>query len=179
MDHPTGIFPQATKRQPARSIEDIVDSYQIRQPQRDVWVEYLKHRSAGLDYSSLKNLIYNLIGVFWSDIQRHHPDLDTFAVDQQMMDGWRRRTEFKPDGSPRRGLLTVVIQIRAFYLDVGQWAHGDSFWAPWATPCPVPRTDVKKQQKHRRKTVARLHQRTRDLAPLLPRIVELAHQGED
>ena len=85
LEHPTGIYPQATKRQPARTVEQLVDKYEVRQPQRDVWVAYLRYRSVTLDYSSLKHLCYNLVGVFWSDIQRHHPALDTFAVTPEML----------------------------------------------------------------------------------------------
>jgi hypothetical protein len=58
------------------------------------------------------------------------------------------------------------MTVRAFYLDLAQWAvTGPEKWAVWACPPPVSAAETAGQfkQKHRRK--ARMDQRTRTLAP--------------
>ena len=58
--------------------------------------------------------------------------------------------------------------MRAFYLDLSQWALDDpARWGPWAVPCPVRAGDVQhKKMVSRRK--ARMDQRTRERLPVLP-----------
>lgn len=61
--------------------------------------------------------------------------------------------------------------VRAFYLDLAQWALEDPYWVRWAAPSPVRDADVRGSMKHQRRRRARMHQRTRTLAPLLPQLV--------
>jgi integrase len=65
----------------------------------------------------------------------------------------------------------VLFAVRAFYLDLAQWALEDPSWTPWAVPCPVRLDDVRGSMKHKRRRTATMHQRTRTLAPLLPQLV--------
>lgn len=67
--------------------------------------------------------------------------------------------------------------MRAFYLDLSQWALDDpARWGPWAVPCPVRADDVQyRKMASRRK--ARMDQRTRERLPLLPTLAAAADQG--
>ena len=68
------------------------------------------------------------------------------------------------------------MAVRAFYADLSHWALEDpARWARWAAPSPVNSRDLAgmtKALKHRR---SRMHQRIRELAPLLPALVDTAH----
>jgi hypothetical protein len=80
----------------------------------------------------------------------------------------RRRTE----RICHREFLTPV---RAFYLDLAQWAVDDpGRWGPWVAPCPVGRADTiqGKVQRHRK---SRMDARTRERLPVLP--VPAGHRG--
>lgn len=67
-----------------------------------------------------------------------------------------------------------MFTVRGFYLDVAQWALQDAYWAAWAAPSPIYARDLKGYAKVRREWKARGHQRTRELAPLLPQLVAQA-----
>jgi len=56
----------------------------------------------------------------------------------------RTSTSTTPDGvtqtlvSPRLDGRSVMTAVRAFYLDIAEWADDDpARWAPWAVRCPV------------------------------------------
>ena len=42
---------------------------------------------------------------------------------------------------------SVLFAVRAFYLDIAQWALEDPSWAPWAVRCPVRDSDVRGSMK--------------------------------
>jgi integrase len=65
----------------------------------------------------------------------------------------------------------VLIQVRALYLDIAHWALDDpARWGPWAVPCPIRANEVLTRKRQRR-VKARMDQRTRTLAPVLPALV--------
>jgi hypothetical protein len=66
------------------------------------------------------------------------------------------------------------MRVRAFYLDIQQWALEDPSWVPWAVPSPVRRNDTQGYEKARRKTVAAMHQRVRERLPHLPALADAA-----
>ena len=50
--------------------------------------------------------------------------------------------------------------VRAFYLDIAQWAAGDpARWAAWAVPCPI-RDEEMSRKKERARRKSRMDQRT-------------------
>jgi hypothetical protein len=64
--------------------------------------------------------------------------------------------------------------VRAFYLDIAQWAVEDpARWGPWAVPCPIRDEEMsrKKERSHRK---SRMDQRTRERLPVLPVLVAAA-----
>jgi hypothetical protein len=60
----------------------------------------------------------------------------------------------------------VLSAVRAFYLDIAEWADDDpARWGPWAVRCPVSASDVShKKDRSRRK-------RTRERLPVLPALI--------
>jgi hypothetical protein len=133
------------------SVEQLIDRCGIVcRPVRDVLVDYLRERQAGLDHVTLVRLADALGRLFWRDLEIHHPGIDGLRLAPAVAAGWKQRISTKtvrraqPDGStsevhsPRRSALNVLIAVRAFYLDIPQWATDDpARWGPWAVPCPI------------------------------------------
>ena len=110
---------------------------------REVLIRYLDERRAAMDYSSFRGLTSCLVKLFWLDIERHHPGIDTLHLSEDVAAGWKERLRFITlPGRPttvRRDLFTNLMRVRAFYLDIQEWALEDPSWAPWAVPSPVRR----------------------------------------
>ncbi len=174
LDHPSQSYPHHARRRGQRTAEQLVDRYGVTGPTRDVLVEYLIQRSAAMDYSSLVGLAAQLVAQFWADITRHHPEVTSFALERAVADAWKVRARTKPDGTPRQNWHSLLFAVRAFYLDLSQWALHDSYWAPWVAPSPITAAETKGFTKQRKKQVAASQQRTRELAPVLPRLVAAA-----
>jgi integrase len=167
------------RRQGQRSTAELVDSYHLRcRPVREVLVRSLDERRAGMDYSSFRGLVTSLAKLFWADIEKHHRGIDSLHLVPEVADAWKRRLQVitAPDGSthPRRDYLPVLVRVRAFYLDIQEWALEDASWAPWAVPCPVRRGETDGMVKLKKNAVAASHQRVRERLPHLNRIVDAA-----
>ena len=68
----------------------LIDRYAITcRPIRDVLVAYLTERQPMLDHTTLINLACSLGGLFWRDLERHHPGIASLAP----RPGGRRRLE--------------------------------------------------------------------------------------
>ena len=160
------------------TVAELVDRYAVAcRPVRDVLVHYLAERSAVLDYRSLDNQAHMLVSLFWADLERHHPGIDTLHLPGDVAHGWKQRVRTLPGGTPRRTFHAVLLTVRSFYLDLLQWSLEDpARWAAWAAPCPVSETDVRGYIKEARRRRARMAERTRVLAPVLPRLVAAAGQ---
>ncbi|MDX5569469.1 site-specific integrase [Streptomyces sp. ID05-04B] len=89
----------------------------------------------------------------------------------------KRRNIVGPDGksieitSPRLNAKDELMRVRAFYLDIAQWAAEEpARWGPWAVPCPISDGEIHKA-KDRKRRKARMDQRTRERLPVLPILV--------
>lgn len=163
----TGRLRDARVRGP-RSVAELVDAHRLScRPVRDVLVRYLSERATSVDYSSLRSLVRDLAGSFWKDLETHHPGIDSIRLAPDVAEGWKRRAGDRTRANPYKVLFTV----RAFYLDMAQWALEDPSWVQWAVPSPVRAADVRGLGKHMSRRTARMHQRTRLQAPMLPRLV--------
>ena len=92
---------------------------------------------------------------------------------------WKQRVLTRPKAIKDKGQLTgarldgrsVLTAVRAFYLDLAEWADDDpARWGPWAVRCPVSASDAshKKARLHRK---SRMDTRTRERLPVLPTLV--------
>jgi integrase len=162
------------------STAELVDAHHIGcQPVRDVLVRYLDERRPALDYSSLTSLAGRLVGAFWADIERHHPDIDTLRLPKHVAEDWKRRLKMTSRGGrtrPRKDYLQILICIRSFYRDIQEWAVGDPSWAEWSFPSPVSKADTAGHRKARRQVTAEMHQRVRERLPHLPTLVDSAER---
>lgn len=162
--------------------EQLVDRYELAcRPIRNLLVSYLRERQPSLDYNSLKDLSYYLARRFWKDLEVHHPGIDSLRLAPEVAAAWREQLLNKqPPGSaadtdagepiPRISYRECLVKVRAFYLDLSQWALEDpARWAPWVAPCPVGRdVEHRKFKRHRK---ARMDARTRERLPVLPVLV--------
>jgi hypothetical protein len=168
---------------------ELIDRYELRcQPIRDLLVDYLTERQPTLDYTSLRTLARELGGLFWADLEHHHPGIDTLRLPKDVSDAWKARIAVKttrrhrPDGTiqttiePRESAPAVKISVRAFYLDLAEWALEEpERWGDWAAPCPISEAELA-SKKHEQQKKSRSDQRTRERLPVLPVIVQTAER---
>jgi integrase len=188
--HSAGVFPASapptvrmfSTRFPGQlTAEQLVDRYDLAcRPVRDVLVDYLRERQPGVDYKTLTGLATALALRFWKDLENHHPGISSLRLAPDIAATWKQRIQTKTirssgsqgeiieSAAERESADEILMTVRAFYLDLAQWALDEpSRWAPWAVPCPIRGNDIQpKKRKTRRK--ARMDQRTRERLPLLP-----------
>ena len=163
------------------SVEELVDRYPIAsRPVRSAIIEYLKERQPSMDYGSLRNRSYVLVRCFWSDLEAHHPGIDSLRLDAEVASAWKQRLRTRParssdevtqDSVERLSYLDVLAAVRAFYLDVAEWALDDpGRWAQWVAPCPISQHELARRKAVRRRK-ARMDARTRERLPVLPVLV--------
>src|SRR6266487_659422 len=174
-----------------QSVEQLIDRYDFAcRPVRDLLVAYLRERQPTLDYTSLRSLSFGLGKMFWKDLEVHHPGIDSLRLSPEIAVAWKQRIAVKtitvkdPAGrratvqAPRsdRG-INYLAMVRAFYLDIAQWAMQDPpLWGPWAAPCPIrdEETSMRKVRSHRK---SRIDQRTRERLPILDVLVATVEQA--
>jgi integrase len=170
---------RAAKRRPL-TVEELVDGYGIScTPVRDLFVGYLRERQGALDYSSLRCLVNYLVLNFWKDLEAHHPQISSLHLTPKMAADWKERLKYVRHGTNstiRKDPAAVILAVRAFYSDIAHWALEEpARWGPWAAPNPIRPADTAIQAKVRRQQTARMHQRTRELAPALPKLMAAIH----
>lgn len=179
-DSPPTIF--AASRRGQLTIEEMVDRYDIAcRPIRDLFVAYLYERRAAMDYNSIRYLAAKLVLLFWRDLEIHEPGIDSLHLTEEVARRWKTRLSgpvlygSNRIGKKREDPYTILMAVRAFYADLSHWALEDpSRWAPWAAPSPVDSRDLAGMTKMIKRSQSRTHQRIRELAPLLPRLVDAA-----
>ena len=65
--------------------------------------------------------------LFWRDLERHHPGIDSLTLAPDVTAAWRERARSLPDGRPRRNLDSLFFPVRSFYLDIAQWAAENGY----------------------------------------------------
>ena len=160
----------------------LVDRYRIRcAPVREVLIRYLDERRPALDYNSFLGITGYLCGRFWADIEAHHPNVAGLHLPEEVAAAWKQRLAVvTPRGGgqprPRRNYIDVLMQVRALYLDIQEWALQDPTWAEHAVPSPVRRGDTAGHAKHKRRVTAAMHQRVRERLPQLDALADSAHR---
>lgn len=189
--HAMDVFPTAApptvravsgRAQGQISVEHMIDRYEIAcRPVRDLLVDYMRERQLTVDYTSLRQLAFGLGKLFWKDLEDHHPGIDSLRLAPDVADAWKQRIAMKKirsksaDGEdvetkvPRATLgINYLAMVRAFYLDLAQWAIDDpARWGVWATPCPIREEEMSRKKDHSGRQ-SRMDQRTRERLPVLP-----------
>ncbi|MGI8693330.1 MAG: hypothetical protein ACR2JK_10600 [Geodermatophilaceae bacterium] len=198
--HELGVFGadvpatlRALRTSAPRTPEQLIDRYRLTcRPIRDLLVEYLRERQPALDQTSLDSLANFLGKLFWTDIERHHPEITTLQLPRKVADEWksrlrtiRHRTRTASGEIIERTVERVnyrecLTPVRAFYLDMAHWAVEDpARWGPWVAPCPVGAEEIDRKKAQRR-LKARMDARTRERLPALPMLVHnLARRREE
>jgi hypothetical protein len=152
-DAPAALRVLAVRGKP--TCEQLIDRYHIAcQPVRDVLVDYLRERQAAVDFSSLQRLAYLLGKLFWADLEAHHPGVSSLKLPRDAAAAWKQRvmtrtkTTLTADGRAAQTVTarldgrSVLTAVRAFYLDIAEWADDDPRWVPHAVRCPVSASDA-------------------------------------
>jgi hypothetical protein len=175
-----------------QTCEQLIDRYHIAcGPVRDALAGYLAERQPSMDFSSLQRLAYLLGKLFWADLEAHHPGIASLKLPREVATAWKQRVMTKartrpgPGGEPQTTVSarldgrSALTAVRAFYLDIAEWADDDpARWAQHAVRCPVSASDVShKKDRSRRKS--RMDQRTRERLPVLPALVAWADAGRN
>ena len=158
------------------SVEELVDRHEIADAGiRGVFIEYFPDRQPVMDYASLSGLVRQLCGLFWRDLEVHHPGIGSLALAPEVAYAWKQRIKtYRGADGALRGRTTapdVMTAVRGFYADLQMWAVEDpARWAAWVAPNPIRATDtdLTKSKLHRK---ARTDERTRQRLPLLPQLV--------
>ncbi|CAM5343316.1 Tyrosine recombinase XerC [Streptomyces tanashiensis] len=175
--HDMGQFPASAPRSLRAAVtrgqltpEEVVDRIGLRNREvRDLLVEYLRRRSAGLDYSTLRQLSNLLVRVFWKQIEEINPGQADLRLSEETFTRWKERLVVLPNGKPRLDVDGPLMAVRALYLDLHTWAVAEpERWAKWVAPCPVRDADLRWFHLRRRRLQERMANRTRDRQPLLP-----------
>ena len=161
-----------------RSTGELVDRYHLRCGDvRDVLVRYLEERRPALDYATFRPLVATLAGRFWADLEAHHPDIDSLHLADDVAQAWKQRLSrvvTRRGEAKRTDYIEHLLRVRAFYLDLAQWALEDPSWARWAVPCPIRAADTFGIFHKRRAVVAKMHQHVRELLPQLSTLTDTA-----
>jgi integrase len=189
--HSMGIFGpgapstlRAFATQGQLSPEQMLQRFGIRyEPVRRLLNDYLLERAPSLDHTTLRGLAATLGRLFWRDLEIHHPGISSLNLAPDVAAAWKQRVLLKitraagPDGQVtetrdlRSNGRAELGQVRAFYLDITQWAMEEpARWGPWAAPSPVRREDLARTKEIRRRK-SRMDQRTRERLPALPALV--------
>jgi integrase len=172
-----------------RSVEELVDRYHIvNRPVRDLLVDYITERRPAVDYTTLCRLAYALAGCFWADLETHHPDIASLHLPPGVATAWKQRlatkqtTQTSSSGATvtahaeRRSSIEIMASVRAFYLDLAQWALGDpERYGRWVAPSPINRQELSRRKVVKRRK-ARMDARTRERLPVLPVLVRSLEQ---
>jgi integrase len=175
-----------------RTVEELVDRYPIAcRPVRDLIVDYLKERQPAIDYVTLRNRSSQLARSFWADLEHHHPGIDSLRLPRDVAAAWKQRLQTKttaattatgetmPVTAERLSYLDTLASVRAFYLDLAEWALDDpARWGPWVAPCPIRPEDLQRRKFTRRRK-ARMDARTRERLPVLPVLARSAARSHD
>jgi site-specific recombinase XerD len=182
--HAVGAFPAgapptvrmiSTVRRGQDTPEELIDRYDLAcRPVRDLLVDYLRERQSALVYTSFARLASHLGQLFWKDLEENHPGISSLDLPPDVAVAWKHRVRTKPAGGPsgdvrvaRSDVHTILSNVRAFFLDIAQWAAEDpARWGQWAARCPVKPADMQVQKaKSARKS--RMDQRTRERLPVV------------
>jgi site-specific recombinase XerD len=172
-DAPATLRVFAGRGQP--SCEQLIDRYHLAcRPVRDVLVDYLAERQPSVDFSSLQRFAYLLGKLFWADLESHHPGIDSLKIPREVAAAWKQRVMTRTRAGSATARLdgrSVLSTVRAFYLDLAEWAEEDpARWGPFAVRSPVSASDVS-HKKDRLRRKSRMDHRTRERLPVLPSLV--------
>lgn len=107
-------------------------------------MEYVRRRSAELDYSTLRHLITRLVKTFWKVIEEINPEQADLRLSEATFAQWKEKLLVLPGGKPRLDMDGPLLAVRSLYLDLHTWSVAEpERWAKWVAPCPVRDADLR------------------------------------
>jgi hypothetical protein len=125
---------------------ELIGQYGIEcRPVRDLLVDYLREQQLAVDYATLRAMAHVLGKLFWRDLELHHPGISSLRLSPPAAAGWKQRITRKTARAdttgksvPRAAAAGALFTVRAFYLDIAQWAIDDpARWVQWTASCPI------------------------------------------
>ena len=175
--HALGILsepaPDLHVRPGRRSVDELVTSCGIKNKQiQCIFIRYFQERELHLDYHSLVNAVKSLCNLYWVDLERHHPGITSLHLPRGTAQEWKKRVRLNADGTKRINVHSVFHTVRAFYLDLAQWAseHPEE-WGALVFPPPVTSADLREFRHFKHKRRQKMQDRTRQLVPLMPQLL--------
>ena len=162
------------QRKGQQTIADLVDKTGIRsEKMRDLFVDYIRVRTQGLDYATKVGYVTKLLTNFWTQLEDLYPGIDSLDLTPEQYEAWVERIQTvqvgHKKGQPRKDWSVIVGTIRAFYYDINQWAHADpDRFGEFASRNPVSPSATRAHAKRKTQQRAESHQRTRLRLPKLP-----------
>src|SRR5262249_61758551 len=94
--------------------------------------------------ATLRAIAHTLGKLFWGDLELPHPGTSSLRLSPAATAGWKQRITRKTPrgaaggpGTPRTAAANALFTVRAFYLDIAQWAVDDPApWGQWGAPRP-------------------------------------------
>jgi len=163
----------------------LIERYGITcRPVRDLLIGYPQERQPMLDHTTnAQSRSHPRRAVLARSGTPPNPGIDSMHLTPEIAAAWKQRLMTKsrripgPEGQMievrerRAGALHNLAAVRAFYLDIAQWAMEDpSRWAQWVAPCPIRAEDLARQKEIRSRK-SRIDQRTRERLPILPMLL--------
>ena len=78
------------------TVEQLVDRYPVAcRPVRALIIDYLRERQPAVDHATLRSLSRTLAGLFWRDLELHHPGIGSLRLDPGVAAAWKQRVTVK------------------------------------------------------------------------------------
>ena len=151
-----------------RTVTELVDAHGLASSRvRGLLIAYLTERAPVIDYSTLRGRAGDLCGLFWREVERLAPGIDTIDLPADVARRWKEQARWRtlPDGRqvPRANILHLLMSVRGFYADLNEMARDDpARWAAWACRPPVTPHDVRAYARWRHQLRSAMHERTRE-----------------
>ena len=160
--------------------EQLIDRYDLGcRPVRDLLVDYVRERQPGVASTPWRPSQETSVccsGRTWRTITRASPryvlapTLPPRGSSGSRPLSARHRAALNAEARRRKDVASCLNTVRAFYLDIAQWAAEDpTRWARWAVPAPS--ADDIRSRKERGHRKSRMDQRTRERIPALPTLI--------
>ncbi len=162
------------QRKGQQTIATLVDKTGIRSPKmRNLFVDYIRVRTQGLDYPTKVGYVTKLLTNFWTQLEDLYPGIDSLDLTPEQYEAWVERIQTvqvgHKKGQPRKDWAVIVGAIRSFYYDINHWAQADpDRFGEFASRNPVSPSATRAQAKRKTQQRAESHQRTRIRLPKLP-----------
>jgi integrase len=162
------------------SVAQLVDRYGVvSRPVRDLLVRYIEERAPSLDYSTLRNVVTQLVGLYWLEIEALAPGLDTLHLPPEVARAWKQSVLESDQAKGQQRAERLFYFVRSMYLDLRDWSiERPDEWGGHLYSSPVTETDLALYNKtgHTHKHKAKMHDRIRRLAPFLPRLMSFVRR---